>query len=626
MALTGLHTNWKLGSYEKDRDEEIKRSENDPLRLLQNLNGLKPQVDKTGKSLAIGYGFDLLVRGNAEINKYLTSVGLGLLSTQDAQLLDEARATRDTDKATSSYLDGIRTQLTLNLGSEATATKLLDAYINERAEKDLDKLLTNYGLSIPQSQERAAMVSLAYNNPALLGTGLATALISADRAEAWYQIRYRSNSGQSSGLANRRYRESDLFGLYGTSPDEADYKTAYRMFTRHYTQTIKTYEANFPPTAASQILQTQLSEAANFLTGKYAPGVSWDHIFVGDDSIVSVMGSMGGNDALKGTETNDLIIGGTGNDILQGGAGSDTYVYASGDGNDTIDDSDGQGKILIEATNAPLTGSDKKAYLDRYLDQWDSADGQTHYTLLNGDLKTGGTLEISGSALGSGKLTVNHFKNDDLGIHLNGAYQIALLSGGEANPYTQADASPSTFSADMVERGSRLLKVALNQAAKAGDKILLKVTGGDASLLSAIRGDDTVSFSSGQVELTLSEGQTEIAFAVANTENADSEQSYTLNATLQQATPDNGADSASATGTLTLKGKDETITPNPTSNTIDGDKNWIMNGADKIYVANDSSASDLIQCGDGDNIVNVNAGGAQALGGVRNDAEWREVA
>lgn len=27
MAIT-LHTNWTLGSYEKDRDEEIKQSEN----------------------------------------------------------------------------------------------------------------------------------------------------------------------------------------------------------------------------------------------------------------------------------------------------------------------------------------------------------------------------------------------------------------------------------------------------------------------------------------------------------------------------------------------------------------------------------------------------------------------
>ena len=585
MALTNLHTNWTLGSYEQDRDLSIKISENDPLRRGDDLTDLKPYFDplaKNGGSIAIGYGFDLLVRSNAEINNYLAKVGLGALSTGDAQLLDQARSAH-----TASNIESIWSQLTLDLGSEATATKLLDAYINERAEKDLDKFLTNNGLSIPQSLERAALVSLAYNNPAeMLGTGLATALTSSERAEAWYQIRYQSNGGESrgAGLANRRYRESDLFGLYGTSPDEADYKTAYRMFTRHYTQTIKTYEANFPPTTASQTLRTQLSEASNFLTGKYAPGVSWDHIFVGKDSIVSVMGSMGGNDALKGTETNDLIIGGTGNDILQGGAGSDTYVYASGDGNDTIDDSDGQGKILIEATNAPLTGSDKKAYLDRYLDQWDSADGQTHYTLLNGDLKTGGTLEISGSALGSGKLTVNHFKNDDLGIHLNGAYQIALLSGGEANPYTQADASPSTFSADMVERGSRLLKVALNQAAKAGDKILLKVTGGDASLLSAIRGDDTVSFSSGPVELTLAEGQTEIAFAIANTENADSEQSYSLSATLQQADADSSADPIAATGTLTLKGVDETITPNPTSNTIDGDK---------------------IQCGNGDNITIV---------------------
>lgn len=35
MAIA-LHANWTLGSYEKDRDEEIKRSENDDLRNLKS--------------------------------------------------------------------------------------------------------------------------------------------------------------------------------------------------------------------------------------------------------------------------------------------------------------------------------------------------------------------------------------------------------------------------------------------------------------------------------------------------------------------------------------------------------------------------------------------------------------
>ncbi len=52
--------------------------------------------DKGAASIAIGYGFDLLVRTNAEINAYFTdaSVGLGALSTTDAALLDQARERR----------------------------------------------------------------------------------------------------------------------------------------------------------------------------------------------------------------------------------------------------------------------------------------------------------------------------------------------------------------------------------------------------------------------------------------------------------------------------------------------------------------------------------------------------
>ncbi|WP_084646956.1 calcium-binding protein [Mesorhizobium sp. WSM2561] len=48
-----------------------------------------------------------------------------------------------------------------------------------------------------------------------------------------------------------------------------------------------------------------------------------------------------GNDTLSGTSWNDTFHGGLGNDSLQSGAGSDTYIYASGDGSDTINDYSG---------------------------------------------------------------------------------------------------------------------------------------------------------------------------------------------------------------------------------------------------------------------------------------------
>ncbi|GGA99633.1 rhizobiocin/RTX toxin [Brucella endophytica] len=43
-----------------------------------------------------------------------------------------------------------------------------------------------------------------------------------------------------------------------------------------------------------------------------------------------------GNDQLFGGEGNDTLSGGAGNDVLSGGEGNDTFVFASGDGHDTV--------------------------------------------------------------------------------------------------------------------------------------------------------------------------------------------------------------------------------------------------------------------------------------------------
>ena len=45
-----------------------------------------------------------------------------------------------------------------------------------------------------------------------------------------------------------------------------------------------------------------------------------------------------GNDAVAGGPGPDTIAGGLGNDTLSGGAGPDTFLYAVGDGNDTVTD------------------------------------------------------------------------------------------------------------------------------------------------------------------------------------------------------------------------------------------------------------------------------------------------
>ncbi|WP_108814362.1 calcium-binding protein [Loktanella sp. Alg231-35] len=57
----------------------------------------------------------------------------------------------------------------------------------------------------------------------------------------------------------------------------------------------------------------------------------------GGDGQDHIMG-FAGNDTLRGRNGSDILDGGLDNDRLEGGAGSDTYLWAKGDGNDTIHD------------------------------------------------------------------------------------------------------------------------------------------------------------------------------------------------------------------------------------------------------------------------------------------------
>lgn len=121
----------------------------------------------------------------------------------------------------------------------------------------------------------------------------------------------------------------------------------------------------------------------------------------GDDVIDGDFGS----DGLHGGAGDDRLTGGLGDDSLYGGAGFDTYVYAPGDGQDEIFDSDGSGQILYKGR--ALTGGNRVGRFE-YLD----AEGVRYELVGNG---TGPrTLVIDG------KLTVRSFSSGDLGIDLHG--------------------------------------------------------------------------------------------------------------------------------------------------------------------------------------------------------------
>jgi Ca2+-binding RTX toxin-like protein len=63
---------------------------------------------------------------------------------------------------------------------------------------------------------------------------------------------------------------------------------------------------------------------------EFADGAFWN------SSQVTSRASTSGNDTIVGSSTNDRLQGAKGNDLLQGGEGSDTYLFATGDGQDII--------------------------------------------------------------------------------------------------------------------------------------------------------------------------------------------------------------------------------------------------------------------------------------------------
>ncbi|RLJ61235.1 hypothetical protein [Sulfurisoma sediminicola] len=132
----------------------------------------------------------------------------------------------------------------------------------------------------------------------------------------------------------------------------------------------------------------------------------------------------GGDDTLYGDAGTDLLLGGTGDDILEGGKeadilkgglGSDTYVLKSGDGWDTIEDSDGLGRITYDGVQ--LTGGEKIA--DQVWKQ--TVNGQAFYFILTDWTEDGQTFKRLAIAGTAGGAFVNRYQAGTLGLTLPGA-------------------------------------------------------------------------------------------------------------------------------------------------------------------------------------------------------------
>ena len=82
----------------------------------------------------------------------------------------------------------------------------------------------------------------------------------------------------------------------------------------------------------------------------FADSTSWNMADIAAATTFAFNGTAG-NDTMGGTVYDDTLTGDLGNDTMNGGEGSDTYVYASGDGNDVIDEDYTSGIDVLQFTD-----------------------------------------------------------------------------------------------------------------------------------------------------------------------------------------------------------------------------------------------------------------------------------
>ncbi len=372
------------------------------------------------------------------------------------------------------------------------------------------------------SQELIALASMTWNGGAgILGNKLRAAIQAGNRAEAWFEIRYGSNGGdsESEGLAKRRYVESQLFGPYNNaaSVTAAESKQVFAMLTKHRAS-IFAYEAKYgipaDGTSATRNMITEalldanlasiakpqslfdalipardafiawlntqlpverqidasiLNPAAIYYNGNTTPGVIGRLDASSDDGKGTalehnVMVGNGGADILIGGAGDDVLVGQAGSDVLEGGAGVDELF--GGTDNDILNGSMGD-DILYG-------GGGEDLYI------WNTGDGND--TIVDDD---GGRLIVNGVGYGFGGGTMTKVEGQNVwedptgNVKLthNSPWRIELSDGSVIQLGEGFD--PAKWHINLVEEGALKIYTGEQRAKLIGIEIDTNILPGD---------------------------------------------------------------------------------------------------------------------------------------------------
>ncbi len=263
-------------------DQEYKLSAAKLIGENENTSGqYSPHFDG-GNSIALGYGLDLLVNSNDQIDRYFLQAKLPTLNSSQIKLLNEARKQKDT--LSSNDYSGICKELDIQL-NQAQASDLLICMLAPYEERLSNRLQESpFNITekqLPKCNMRLALLDLVFNGgPGLIGKNLRSALANAIknpkksaeyRGAAWTEIRYFSNGDRGSsvqkGIQNRRNKAADLFSLSDESSTLAELKSTHKYLQDRYLDIVNRdstglgYQKDIEASLASLVTQISALEA-----------------------------------------------------------------------------------------------------------------------------------------------------------------------------------------------------------------------------------------------------------------------------------------------------------------------------------------------------------------------------
>ena len=379
-------------------------------KMIFNCEGIDPEPTKNigDNTITYGYGYTFIRKGSdgwatyENLDSDLAAIGIELSASQRTQLDAIARALTQNNLA---LADQLITQFQQGWEyvalTEPEAQTLYNLEINRKKDELATQFRSVLGTTngnallsgLQNTNELVCLLDMAYNGGAgLVGSNLINAMWSGDRLRAWFEVRYKSNGGESlnQGIANRRYAESDLFGLWdGNTPTQTeldkfasfiDQKDPYGS-NLSILQLIRNYEADYNPHARTDINSNRIDETINssavksYFVTKYALGNPIDgSVILGTElsnTVITSSRTLTKSEIkagyLESTANNDLILGGKGNDLIDGGAGNDVIYGGEGDdklygrqGNDTLLGGAGNDSYYVEANEGIDTIEDKQ--------------------------------------------------------------------------------------------------------------------------------------------------------------------------------------------------------------------------------------------------------------------------